>query len=80
MKLAVQHHNAPTLDRIHRFLRLQRRLGWTMRELDRALAVLSPGAIDGNAIQAVAGVRRLSTALNLPVRDVRSRPMVTQRR
>lgn len=30
------------LDRAHRFLRLWRKLGWTMRELDQAIATLQP--------------------------------------
>jgi len=34
-------------NRIHRFARLWRKLGWTMRDLDKAITALEPGINDG---------------------------------
>jgi Tc toxin complex TcA C-terminal TcB-binding domain/Neuraminidase-like domain/Salmonella virulence plasmid 28.1kDa A protein len=34
-------------NRIHRFVRLWRKLGWTMRDLDKAITSLKPGINDG---------------------------------
>jgi hypothetical protein len=47
------------LDRIHRFVRLQRRLGWTAPELDRALAAAGAGEITPDVLRWLADVLRL---------------------
>jgi hypothetical protein len=54
---------ADHLDRIHRFLRLQRRLGWTAAQLDRAIAVVGGGVLDEACLLSLARVRRLETEL-----------------
>jgi len=41
-EMTVPALDAPALDRLHRFLRLQRRLGWTVQDTDRVLAALRP--------------------------------------
>jgi len=53
------------LDRIHRFLRLQRALGWPMATLDRAVAAarLGGGKIDDALLIALAGLLTLKVRL-----------------
>ena len=46
-KLTLRGITAAHLDRIHRFVRLWRALGWTANELDLALMAVQPGAQDG---------------------------------
>jgi len=53
------------LDWIHRFTRLWRRAGCTIRELDRAIH-LFPNRIDQEAIRGLAVTQRLSERLHLP--------------
>jgi hypothetical protein len=81
-QLILQHRNStgtvpltdadvPLLDRIHRFVRLWRRLGWTMREVDRAIVALSPGRrIDTDLIRKLADVKRLAAELEAPLSHV----------
>lgn len=47
------------LDRIHRFVRLQRRLGWTTSELDQALTALETSEITTDVLERLADVQRL---------------------
>ena len=56
------------LDRISRFVRLRRRLGWTTEELDRAIP---PGAaLDDALLQRLADVIRLHELLDLPLSTI----------
>lgn len=61
----------PDLDRIHRFVRLWRRLGWTISETDRALhAVTPPGtapALDNETLVRLDHLRALAAGLRLPI-------------
>ncbi len=57
-------------DRLHRFLRLQRRLGWSAAELDRAITILGAGTLDQPLLARVAQVRRLQTELNVALPEV----------
>lgn len=57
------------LDRIHRFLRLWRRVGWTIADLDRALFALEAGELDAVALRKVAQLRRLMSDLDLPLAE-----------
>jgi hypothetical protein len=54
---------------IHRFVRLWRRTGWTMRELDRVLVVFSR-TLDAAALRGVALVQELHERLRIPVVDL----------
>jgi len=53
--------------RIHRFLRLWRKLGWTMRELDKAITSLKPADINDDLVQTPADIKRLSGELKVPL-------------
>lgn len=69
--LLVQGLDEAALDRLHRFVRLQRALGWSARDLDRTLAVFAPGgALTGDTLQEVTAVRRLVARCGLPVERV----------
>jgi hypothetical protein len=56
------------LDRISRFVRLRRRLGWTTRDLDEAIPVGAP--LDDTLLQRLANLIRLHELLDLPVRTI----------
>jgi hypothetical protein len=66
-KLRINGLSIPTLTRIHRFVRLWRKLGWSMRDLDRAIAALSPGNISDAFLIQLSHLERLREALRLPV-------------
>lgn len=54
------------LDRCHRFVRLQRRLGWTEYALDTTLSALDAGALDEDGfLPDLAAMRSLGGALHL---------------
>lgn len=59
-------------DRMHRFLRLWRRSGWTMWELD--LLIRNPrignGALDGNCLVALKHLKELQTRLSLAAEEL----------
>ncbi len=65
--LELRNLDAAALDRIHRFVRLQRRLGWPMRDLDRAIFALRAGAIDKELLIELADLQRLAAELDLPI-------------
>jgi len=54
------------LDRLHRFTRLWRKLGWTMRELDLAIQVFG-GQLQPDTLISLARLQRLKQQLELPV-------------
>ncbi|MEU9144234.1 neuraminidase-like domain-containing protein [Streptomyces sp. NPDC048349] len=56
-----------TLDRLHRFERLRRVLGWPAHRLDRVIATCTPGELTAATLSCVVGVRRLSERFGLPV-------------
>nr|WP_238352730.1 neuraminidase-like domain-containing protein [Kribbella solani] len=58
------------LDRMHRFVRLQRALGWLPSELDRAIAALGGGTLNRTTLAQLAAVRRLAERLDLPLERV----------
>ena len=71
-KLVIAGVTAAHLDRIHRFVRLWRKLGWTMREVDVAIHALQTGGLDADAITTLAGVEELRTSLEQKVPTVLS--------
>jgi hypothetical protein len=58
------------LNRFCRFVRLWRRLGWTVGEVDRAITVLKATAINDVLLVQLAEVIRLAARLTLPVADL----------
>jgi hypothetical protein len=67
----VPQNGAVTLaTKIHRFVRLQRRLGWTVADLDRVLVALGASAMDRDALVAVSMVERLRRRTGLEIREL----------
>ncbi|RKH47665.1 hypothetical protein D7X12_02040 [Corallococcus sicarius] len=75
-KLVLKGLTAEVVDRLHRFVRLWRRLGWSMRDLDNAIAIFSGGTADVNArlddalFLKLSHVQRLNEQLGLPVESL----------
>ena len=75
-KLRIAPLDAPALNRMHRFARLLRKLGWTMRELDYAIEVMAGDVvdpakrIDASLIERLAVVARLRRRTGLPLERV----------
>ena len=57
------------LGRLHRFIRLRRRLGWSALDLDRAIQILSAGVLDDGCLMKIAHVCRLTAALDISVAE-----------
>lgn len=55
------------LRRIHRFIRLYRKLGWKIHELDRTITALGANDIDDGFLLKLAHVKQLQTELSLPL-------------
>jgi hypothetical protein len=53
--------------RISRFVRLWRKLGWSMRDLDKAFAALKPTDPNDEFLVQLSHVKRLNEELNVPV-------------
>jgi peptidoglycan hydrolase-like protein with peptidoglycan-binding domain len=64
-KLHITNLNASVLDRIHRFVRLRRRLSWTIRELDLAVQVFQGDVADPNDRLAPRLIEQLAAAHQL---------------
>jgi len=60
------------LARIHCFLRLQRALGWTIRDLDRVLTAVGDNAIDGLFLVRLMYVKQLLDKFGLPLDELLS--------
>jgi len=56
-----------TLDRMHRFIRVWKKLGWTIPEVDKAITALGSQDIDQPLLVSLAAVKQLQTRLNLPL-------------
>ncbi|WP_437935494.1 neuraminidase-like domain-containing protein [Sorangium sp. So ce341] len=72
---------------MHRFLRLQQRLGWSIRELDQVLAACAPSGtnlVNDRALRVIAVIQALRTerGISLPISVLASwfGPLDTQRR
>src|SRR5439155_23153963 len=55
------------LSRLHRFIRLWRKSGWTIHELDNIITALGEADITPSLIHKLATAQRANTFLNLPV-------------
>ena len=62
----------PTLDLMHRFIRLCKKLGWTIQELDKTMTALAATDIDQQFLVSLAAVKQLQVALQLPLLQVLS--------
>jgi hypothetical protein len=58
------------LDRIHRFVRLQRRLGWSTLELDTAIKTTTGANLNTDTLLQLANLMRLHELLDLPVSTI----------
>ena len=58
------------LDRLHRFVRLYRKLGWSIVDLDCTLAALGATDITADVLVQLASVQRLQASLTVPDRQV----------
>ena len=69
----IQHWQAPLALadeewlKLHRFLRLWKKLGWTLQELDKTLQAVGASTIDDALLLDLARVQRMRTELNLPI-------------
>jgi hypothetical protein len=61
-----------TLKKMHRFIRLRRKLGWQVRELDKAMTALRAADIDDALLYKLAHLKRLQAGLNLPLNQLLS--------
>jgi hypothetical protein len=59
--------DAQALDRVHRFLRLQHTLAWTIRDLDRALTAVGDNTLDGVFLVRLMSVKQLLEQFGLPL-------------
>jgi hypothetical protein len=56
-----------TLSKLHRFIRLWRKLGWKVSDLDQAIAALDASDIDDTFLLKLASVKQLQADLKLPL-------------
>ena len=66
-QLRLEGLDEPAALRMVRFVRLWRKTGWTMRDLDRAITAFAADALDDGFVTRIAHVERLRRELNLPV-------------
>jgi peptidoglycan hydrolase-like protein with peptidoglycan-binding domain len=71
-KLALNGLDAAAAARAVRFVRLWRRLGWSMRDLDRAITAFGGTGPDDALLIRLAHVQRVQAALGLPVQRLLS--------
>jgi GH18 family chitinase len=64
--------DTPTLSLMHRFIRLWKKLGCAISDLDKTMTSLGATDIDQHLIVSVAAIQQLQTALNLPLLQVLS--------
>jgi hypothetical protein len=56
-----------TLQKMHRFIRLWRKLGWEIRDLDKVIQALGANDINDTFLSKLAQVKQLQTDLKLPL-------------
>jgi len=66
-KLKLEGFDLLAAGKIVRFVRLWRKLGWTMHDLDRAVTAFSPAQLDDRFIIELSHVERLHRGFGLPV-------------
>ena len=63
----IENLNLETLDRVDRFLRLTRKLGWSFADLDFVLTSIKVEDINETAIQKIAQIKQLQLQTKLPL-------------
>src|SRR6185503_5093138 len=71
-KTSIQHLDGKPLTdqellKMHRFLRLWRKLGWTVQELDKALTAMGASSVSTNVLQQLSHIEKARVELDLPV-------------
>ena len=61
-----------TLDLFHRFIRLWKKLGWAIQDLDRTMTALQATQIDEKFLVSLAAVKQLQASLNVSLTTVLS--------
>lgn len=62
----------PTLDHLHRFIRLWQKLGWAVSDLDKTMTALGTTVIDQEFLIELAAVQQLVAATGMPLLSVLS--------
>lgn len=65
--IKINNLDATALNKMQRFIRLWRKLGWEIRDVDKAMAALQADDIDETVLQDLAKVKRLQEELKLPL-------------
>ena len=66
-KLILTNLTPEILSQIHRFIRLWRKLGWTMLDLDRAIATFKPADLNAPFLTQLSHIQRLQAEFDLPI-------------
>jgi peptidoglycan hydrolase-like protein with peptidoglycan-binding domain len=67
-KLLITNLNSgEVLRRIHQFVRIWRRLGWTMQQLDITISTIKPSQLNNDFIEQLSHFQRLHLDLNAPI-------------
>ena len=66
-QLGIANLDEAAAERIQKFVRLWRKLGWTMRELDKIITALQPSELTNDFILMLAHLKQLCEELNVPV-------------
>lgn len=66
-KLEIKGLDATVLGKIQRFVRLWRKLGWTMRDLDKAITALKPPDLNADFLVQLSHLQRLQADLKIPL-------------
>jgi len=66
-KLEIKWLDATILGKIHRFVRLWHKLGWTMRDLDKVITALKPTDLNDDFLVQLSHIQRLRAKLNVPL-------------
>jgi hypothetical protein len=69
-QLSLSGIDATNLDRLHRFLRLRKRLGWSSLALDEVIQALGDGNIDAPMLVKLGGMRALENRFTTPRRQM----------
>ena len=63
----IENLTPETLDRIHRFIRLAKKLNWSFTELDWVLTSIETSEIDEEAIKKIAKIKKIQAKYKLPL-------------